>query len=318
MRGARRLYLLHLALATLGTVLLAGAAALILARQSLALPTSQAISDACHNWLAAGGPASLLGLSIAALALAAVGLGLRSIRRQLRASRHYLAGQPLSAKSIEVDGIRCRLIDSEEPRAFCAGYLSPRVYLSRGALEGLEPAELRAVLAHESHHARRRDPLRLLAARALADSLFFLPILRRISERYAALGELAADEAAVEALGGRGPLASALLKFSESSAQPATVVALAPERVDHLMGDPDVTRWSLPRSPLARSALAITGLGATSLLLWHGVLDPNLQVPLLVAAACAGLMVCGPATLAVGALILSRQALRRRRAWANG
>jgi Zn-dependent protease with chaperone function len=318
MRGAGRLYLLHLVLATLGAVLLAGGAVLIIARQSLTVPSSQAISDACHNWLATGGPASLLGLSITMLALAAVGLGLRSIRRQLQASRHYLAGQPLTGESIEVDGTRCQLIDSEEPRAFCAGYLRPQIYLSRAAREQLEPAELRAVLAHELHHRRRRDPLRLLAARVLADALFFIPILRRISERYAALGELAADEAAVEDLGGRGPLASALLKFSGSSAQPAAVVALAPERVDHLMGDPEVTRWSLPRSPLARSALAIAGLGATSLLIWHGVLDPNLQVPLLVAAACAGLMVCGPATLALGALLLSRQALRRRRAWANG
>lgn len=318
MRGAGRLYLLHIALATLGVVLLASGAVLIIARQGIAAPTSQAISDACHNWLAAGGPASLLGLGIAVLTVAAVGLGLRSIRRQLRASRRYLDGQPLSAESIDFDGVRCRLIDSEEPRAFCAGYLRPQVFLSRGARDGLEPAELRAVLAHESHHRRRRDPLRLLAARALADALFFIPILRRISERYSALGELAADEAAVQALGGRGPLASALLKFSESSTRQAAVVALAPERVDHLMGDPDVTRWSLPRSPLARSVLALAGLGAASLLIWHGVLDPNLQVPLLVAAACAGLMVCGPATLAVGALLVSRQALRRRRAWADG
>lgn len=318
MRGAGRLFLLHLTLAALGTVLLAGTAVLIIARQSLAVPSSEAISNACHNWLAAGGPASLLGLSIAVLALAAVGLGLRSVRRQLRASRRYLASQAVSTETIELEGVRCRLIECVEPRAFCAGYLRPQVYLSEGARQRLEPAELRAVLAHESHHARRRDPLRLLAARTLADSLFFIPILRRIAERYAALGELAADEAAVRALSGRGPLASALLKFSESPAQPAAVVALAPERVDHLMGDPDVTRWQLPRSPLARSALAIAGLGGASLLIWHGVLDPNLQVPLLVAAACAGLMLCGPATLAIGALLLSRHALRRRRAWADG
>lgn len=318
MRGAGRLYLLHLALATLGAALLAGGTVLIIARQNLAVPTSQAISDACHNWLAGGGPASLLGLAIAVLTLAAVGLGIRSVRRQLRASRLYLASQRPSVESIEVDGAHCRLVDSEEPRAFCAGYLRPRIYLSRGALDRLDPAELRAVLAHESHHGRRRDPLRLLAARALADSLFFIPILHRISERYATLGELAADEAAVKALGGRSALASALLKFSQSSTQPTAVVALAPERVDHLMGDPDVTRWRLPYSPLARSLLALTGLGAASLLIWHGILDPNLQVPLLVAAACTGLMVCGPVTLAVGALLVSRQALRRRRAWANG
>jgi bla regulator protein blaR1 len=314
MRGAGRLYLLHIALAMLGVVLLLGGTAAIIGGQSFAMPTSQAISDACHHWLAAGGPAALLGLSIAGLALAALVLGLRSIHRQVRASRRYLATHELSGESIEVDGVRCRIIDSEEPCAFCAGYLRPQIYLSRGALERLEEgAELRAVLAHEAHHLRRRDPLRLLVARALADSLFFIPILRGIGERYSALGELAADEAAVKAVQGRGPLASALLKFSESPAQSA-VVSLAPERVDHLMGDAEATRWKLPHSPLARSALALAGLGAASLLIWHGILQPDLQVPLLMAVACAGMMVCGPIAFALGALLISRTALRRRQA----
>jgi Zn-dependent protease with chaperone function len=314
MRGAGRLYLLHVAVASLGAVLLATGAVLIVGGQSFSVPSSQAISGACHNWLSAGGPEALLGLAVAGLAIAAVAQGIRSIRRQVRASQSYLATNTLSTESIELDGVRCRLIDSEEPQAFCAGYLRPRIYLSRGVLEQLETVELRAVVAHERHHLRRHDPLRLLIARALADSLFFIPILRGIGERYSALGELAADEAAVKAVEGRGPLASALLKFTESSGQPAAVVSLAPERVDHLMGDPDATRWMLPASPLARSALALAALGGISLLVWHGIIDPNLQVPLLVAAACAGMMVCGPIALAVGALLLSRHALRHRHA----
>jgi Zn-dependent protease with chaperone function len=314
MRGAGRLYLLHLALAAVGALLLAGATAMIFARQTLSVPSSQAISDACDNWIGAGGPASLLGLSIAVLALAALGLGLRSVVRQVGATRRYLAALQPSAARFEVDGVRCHLIDSSEQHAFCAGYLRPRVYLSRGARDELDLDELRAVLAHESHHAARRDPLRLLAARALADSLFFIPILRRSSERYAALGELAADEAAVAASGGRGPLASALLKFSEAPSRPAAVVALAPERVDHLMGDPEVTRWRLPASPLARSLLALAALAAAGFSIWHGLLDPNLQVPFLLAAACAGVMICGPVILAVAALLLSGHVLRRRRA----
>jgi len=309
MRGAGRLYILHITLAIVGAILLVGGTVLILGRQSFSMPTSEELSTACHDWLSAGGPAALVGLSIAALAVAAVCLGLRSVYRQVRATRRYLATQHPSAKSVAVGGVPCRLIDSEEPRAFCAGYLRPRVYLSRGAREQLGSEELRAVLAHEAHHRRRRDPLRILVAQALADSLFFIPILQRMSERYAALGELAADEAAVRAVDGRAPLASALLKFS---AQPTAVVSLAPERVDHLMGDPDATHWQLPRSPLARSAVALCALGAVSLLVWHGVLDPNLQVPLLVAGACAGMMVCGPIVLAVVALLLSRHVLRRR------
>lgn len=312
MRGAGRLYLLHLGLAGMGAITLAVGTALVLARQSLSLPSSAAISNACHSLLSSGGPAALLGLAVAALAIVATGRGLRSIRRQARATRRYLAAQRPTAEAVEVCGVGCHLLDREDPQAFCAGYLRPRVYLSRGALRRLQHEELRAVLAHEDHHRGRRDPLRLLIAVALADALFFVPILRRSSERYAALGELAADAAAVRVVEGRGPLAAALLKFSEGPAQPAPVVALAPERVDHLLGDPETTRWRLPRSPLARSLLAIAALATLSLLLWHGVLDPNLQVPLLFALACAGMMLCGPAVLALLALLLSDRIVRRR------
>ena len=313
MRGAGRLYLLHLVVATLAVALLAGAAALVVGELSFALPSSQAISNACVGWVQAGGPAALLGLSIAVLALTAIGLGLKSVYRQIQASRGYMGTLPVSSDSVEIGGIRCRLIDVDEPLAFCAGYLRPSVYLSSGAREQLAVAELQAVVGHEAHHRARRDPLRLLAARALADSLFFIPILRRISDRYSALGELAAHEAAVRAVRGRGPLASALLKFSESGLDPAPVVSIAPERVDHLMGDPDATRWKLPPSPLGRSVVALAALGAVVLLTWHGILNPNLQVPLVLAAACMGLMVCGPIALGLGVLSLARRVPLLRR-----
>lgn len=312
MRGAGRLYGLHIALAMLGVGLLGASSASILARQRFELPSSAAISSACEHWLAMGGVASLLGLSIALLALTAIGLALASVWRQARTSRRYLATLPIAAEEIEVDGVACRSIAAAEPQAFCAGLLRPRIYLSDGARDDLSHAELRAVLAHERHHQRRRDPLRLLAARALADGLFFIPILRRIAERYAALGELAADEAAVAAVRGRGPLASAMLKFSEPGPRPAPVVSIAPERVDHLLGDADAARWKLPVLTLGGSALALAALAAISLLVSGGVLQPDLQAPLLAATGCAAMIVCGPITLAIGALLVSRGALALR------
>jgi hypothetical protein len=314
MRSARQLYLLHLALASIGAVLVGAAATAVLAGTSLGLPSGGEISDACHSWLNAGGPAALLGLGITALALTVVGLGVRSARRQLRSSRNYLAALPVSDEEVLVEGAPCRIIEGEEPQAFCAGHLRPRIYLSEGALEQLSTRELGAVLAHERHHLRRRDPLRLLIATALADSLFFLPILRRMSERYRALGELAADEAAVKTLHGPAPLASALLKFSEPEPSPAAVVGIDPERVDHLMGDARASRWRLPRTVLGRSALALAAMGGLVLLAWHGIVNPTLELPLLLAAACMVLMVGGPVVLASGALVLSRRALRARRA----
>jgi hypothetical protein len=202
------------------------------------------------------------------------------------------------------------LVESQRPKAFCAGYLRPRIYLSRGALEQLSEAELGAVLAHERLHVRRRDPVRLLVARALADALFFIPVLRRTAERYEVLGELAADEEAVTLAANRGALASALLKFDEGANEPAPVVGIAPERVDHLVGDPSATRWQLG-TVAGWGALALLALGGLFLLSWQ--IEAAAEVPLLVAAGCMTLMVGGPIAVAIGALLLSRRALRVRR-----
>jgi hypothetical protein len=312
-RNARRLYRVQLALAGVALALVLGAGAVALTGLQLRMPSAAAIAAACDRWLEAGGPAALVTLGAAALATVSLALALRSAARQVKASRAYLAALPLGAEEVEIDGERCRVVDSASPAAFCAGYLRPRIYLSRGALEELDADELRAVVAHERHHVRRRDPVRLLVARTLAAALPFVPLLRRISERYEAIGELAADEAAVRDLKRRGPLASALLKFGEGKPTPTPVVAIAPERVDHLSGDPEAGQWRLPRSIAGRSFLALAALGA--LLVLSSQVEPTPQVPVLLAAGCMMAMIGGPIALAVGAFVLSRRALLARRGY---
>lgn len=310
MRSARRLYSLHVAIAAAGVSLVLAAGATVLANP--ALPSSSSVSEACDAWVTGGGPAALLGLALVALLAGVLALGIRSAWRQVRASRRYLGS--LSAEERQLDGTPCRVVASAEPLAFCAGSLRPSIYVSEGALDRLTDGELRAVIAHERHHLRTRDPLRRLIARSFADSLFFIPVLRRISDRYHALGEVAADEAAVSTIGERRPLASALLKFSEHEPVPAPVAGIDPERVDHLMGDPGSASWRLPRSALARSALAVGGLAALVLLTWHGMLNPTLELPFLLAAGCMGLMIGGPVLLAALALRASVRGLLARRA----
>jgi Zn-dependent protease with chaperone function len=103
-------------------------------------------------------------------------------------------------------------LDDREVYAFCHGYLRPVVYVSHGLVEELSPDELRAVLAHEAEHARRRDPLRLLLGMALSRALFFLPVADEMRERAAVAAELTADNRAVREAG-VPPLASALRKM---------------------------------------------------------------------------------------------------------
>jgi len=131
------------------------------------------------------------------------------------------------------------------------------VYISQAALNILGDAELRAVLAHEHHHRRVRDPLRLACGRVLSQALFFLPALRALFVRYSDLAELNADGAAVQAgVGGRSALASALLAFEASGG------GISPERVDSLLGQ--AVSWRCPRWLISASFFALSSLTAVT------------------------------------------------------
>ena len=169
------------------------------------------------------------------------------------------------------------VIADVQPRAFCAGLLRPRVYVSTGALALLDDAALSAVLAHERHHARRHDPLRLAAGRVLARALFFLPELGDLVERQQALAELSADETAVDDRpGNRSALARAMLSFSDPPADGGST-GVDPARIDYLLGDSP--SWRFP---------ALLCLVATSVL-----------ALLIAVAAFAGQVASGSATLAL-------------------
>jgi Zn-dependent protease with chaperone function len=311
MRGARSLFLAHLATASVAVLLMALAAIFALGRSDLDLPSGGEMAAACGDWLGEGGPAALLSLLVAALAVAVAFLVVRSLVRQVVAARQYLRALPLG-EPVTVDGLRCETIETDERAAFCGGYLRPRVYLSTGILDELGRDELRAVVAHERHHLARRDPLRRTIARALAEGLFFLPILRRSSQRYVELGELAADRAAVATLEDRRPLARALLKLSERDPMPHSVAGIDPDRVDYLLGESQADRWQLPRSTVGRSLLAVAALAG--LLGLSAAVQPEPGLALLLAAGCMTLMIGGPIALAGAALVASGRMINRRNA----
>lgn len=310
MREARTLYALHVAVAAVAVTLIGGAATAVLLASDLSVPSAAEISQACTNWLSAGGPGAVIALVITGLAATVAFLAVRSALRHVRTGRAYVAGLP-DGGTLAVDGTVCRRLEVGEPLAFCAGYLHPQIYLSRGLIEQLSGEELHAVVAHERHHLRRRDPFRRVLARALADGLFFIPVLGRTSDRYIALGELAADQAAVGALGDRRPLAGALLKLTEQEPAPASVAGIDPERVDHLLGDQSAGGWRLPRTKAAWSALALLTLAA--LLVVASVVEPGLDWPVVLAAGCMAAMVGAPLVLAGMALMVSQRALRAKR-----
>ena len=306
MTSARRLYRFGLALALAGTAAVAVALAATLTSVDLSASSAD-LAMTCRRLLAPGGVAALAVIGLLTLC-AMVGIrGAGSLVRQLRAQRDFLSALG-PTKPACVDGVDVRIVENRDPLAFCASIVKPQIYVSSGALAVLSDEEIRAVIEHERHHRARRDPLRLLAVRVMGEALFFLPALGRLAERYAALAELAADEAAV-ALTHRRSLASALLVFGKLEPD-AGVVGIAPERVDHLLGEP--ARWQISLSLIAGSALAALGVVALALTLAIGTLGDAVRLPVLLAETCMLAMTIAPIALAGGGLLLSRRFLLRR------
>jgi hypothetical protein len=213
--------------------------------------------------------------------------------RELRASRRFhqvLRGEQPEALRGAV------LLTDPHPRAFCAGLVRPRVYVSTGALALLDDGALSAVLAHEFHHARRHDPLRLAAGRVLARALFFLPALGDLVERQQTLAELSADESAVAGTPeSRSALARAMLSFSDAPASHGSA-GIDPARVDYLLGDPP--SWRFP-ALLCLAAASVLGLLVTVAVLAGRVASGSatLALPFLSEQPCIVVLAATPAVL---------------------
>jgi Zn-dependent protease with chaperone function len=250
---------------TLGLVGLIGAAS--------AVATAAASVHRAHGGANAvvvlGGHFTYPAVNVAAvLLLLLAGLGAAVIATVALACWRQLRVHRLFARAIPIVGPlpghpHVMVIADSVPQAFCAGFLRPRIYVSQGALDLLEPDELAAVLLHEQHHRRARDPLRIACAGILSQALFFLPALRPLGERYSELAEQRADDAAVAAAGGeRQALASALLAFDETA--PAGSAGISPERVDALLGVA-----GRKRLPLALIAISAALLALLVVLVWR-------------------------------------------------
>jgi Zn-dependent protease with chaperone function len=198
----------------------------------------------------------------------------------------------LPSRSMLVHGSEVFVVPTSRPLAFCLGLLRPRIYLSEGLLGDLSASELLSVVAHERHHARRRDPLRAVLAKATAQALWFVPTVKTAASAQATIAELAADQFAIRTAGAQ-PLASALAAFDRHGG-PSAVAPLA--------------RMQLARgAPRATSAEGVT-VGAALVLLalvltagWLLLPDPlAICLPLATDPAAslgALLLACIPAAL---------------------
>jgi Zn-dependent protease with chaperone function len=277
-RGAARTYRLGVVVAAFGLLLTAGVLAAAMAMVSVQPAPAHVVQIVgLRLAIPAANVSAIVLLTLATLGIAVVLASARGVVTALRAQHRFLRVLPVTGDLASHE--RVMVVADDRPHAFCAGLLRPRVYITTGALEELSSAELDVVLAHEQVHRMRRDPLRIVTGRILGESLFFLPVLRRLTVHYCMLAELAADEHAVATNGGNSSaLASAMLAFEGSR--------IAPERVDRLVGG-HTFDWRVPVAVALTSALGVAGL---ALLVWqlarHAVLQTTLGLPLLSAQPC--------------------------------
>lgn len=239
---------------------------------------------------------ALLGLLVTVMTVAGA---VRELAAATRFGRRIRAEEGLLLGDAHV-------IPDERPRAFCAGLLKPRVYVSSGAVAMLDERALNAVLLHERHHARRRDPLRLAAGRVLARAVFFMPGLGELARRQQALAELSADESAVNAAPGNRPaLARAMLRFSDAPGA-GDSVGIDPARVDHLLGEPP--GWRFPALLCLAAASVVLVVVAVAVLAGQVAAGTaTLAPPFLSSQPCVVVLAMIPAALGLVAVRVLRQ-----------
>lgn len=134
-----------------------------------------------------------------------------------------------------------RVLDVEQPFAYCLPGVRSRVVVSEGALSTLADAEVTAILSHERAHLRARHDLVLEAFTAVHAAF---PRLVRSANALGAvqlLVELLADDAAVRTAG-RTPLARALVACASGRAPSGALAAGGTStvlRVRRLSGRPN-------------------------------------------------------------------------------
>lgn len=165
-----------------------------------------------------------------------------AVRTRRRRSRHRVLVDLLDDCAMPPSVERTpdlRVLDVEEPIAYCLPGLRQRVVLSQGTLQNLDDAELKAILTHERSHLRARHDLVLEAFTAVNHA--FPRVVRSSSALGAVqlLVELLADDSAVRATGPT-PLARALVACAGSPAPRGAMAVGGPStliRVQRLCSD---------------------------------------------------------------------------------
>ena len=210
------------------------------------------------TWMSAGTrvAAPLLAASLVAWFARVVWLLARAHQRLLTLPTSEAIPTALQAGMTRTALQRLTCLAMDEPTAFTAGALRPRVLVSDGLVRRLGAQELDAVLLHEQEHVRSLEPLVRAVLDSASEVFFYVPLLRWWTQRRLEDSELRADRAALERLGPR-PVAAALWALGDGTAVQGVAAfgGLARLRVAQVLGDP------LPRRVPGLALVLISGMG---------------------------------------------------------
>jgi Peptidase family M48 len=124
----------------------------------------------------------------------------------------------LAAEGLTDQAPEIQVVDDDDPAIHSVIGRNAAIYVTTGLLRSLQPAELRAAIAHEVAHMRRsRRPL-LMISYVVRVLLFFSPGTLVAFRKAAAEEEKICDDWAVEATGRPDALAAVLEKLRHSEA----------------------------------------------------------------------------------------------------
>jgi beta-lactamase regulating signal transducer with metallopeptidase domain len=147
--------------------------------------------------------------------------------------------QQKTASLAERLGLRrpARLLESGLAKVpMTIGYLKPVILLPLGALAGLAPAQVEAILAHELAHIRRHDYLVNLVQSLLEILLFYHPAVWWLSARVREEREHCCDDLAVALCSDSVTFARALVRLEERYGQAPALAMAATGRDGMLLG----------------------------------------------------------------------------------
>lgn len=152
-----------------------------------------------------------------------------------------------------------RILDVEQPMAYCLPGVRSRVIVSEGALNSLSDSEISAILTHEQAHVRARHDLVLEMFTAVHAA--FPRFVRSANALHAVrlLIELLADDAAVR-VAGPTPLARALVACADTHAPSGALAVGGPTtvvRVQRLCGEGNSLVLSVAAYAAAAAILVI-------------------------------------------------------------